>query len=225
MKVLITGGEQGLGKGILRLLKSQCHEVVNIEGRAITDSVAKDSLKEFIDSEIGDYNPDWVINNYGTNSLSWIGQTNRSDRDVLEINTMLPYWVVNALVANGSVCRVLNVSSQTYKTAQRTTSLYCASKAATAHMTKVMARELAPKGWVVNSFAPGKILGTKMTEMTDQQVMDIRGWSKEEADGYATALVPMGRFMDIDEAASIAVSILEMESYVNGSVIDAFGGV
>lgn len=224
MELLITGGEQGLGKAIIDELRPD--NVRNIYGDDIRTAVKEGRLKSYIDDIVGMSNmPSIVVNNYGINHLSWIGRTPEEDKDIMEINVMLPYWVINSLAGRGQACRVLNISSQTHSVAQRTTSLYCASKAALSHMTKVMARELAPKGWVINAFAPGKILGTKMTEMTDNQVEGLRNWTKDYANEYATGLIPMGRFMTLEEAAKIAVHILNTPSYVNGTTIDAFGGL
>ena len=227
MGLLITGSEQGLGAGILKAVSSSMDikAVKNIEGDEIWQAEADGCLKEFIDETIGDFNPTIVINNFGINHLSWIGETPSEDSSILGINVMAPYWIINKLVSNGSTCRVVNISSQTYRVAQRTTSLYCASKAALVQMTRVMARELASEGWVINSFCPGKIIGTQMTRLTDEQVEDLRGWDTDEADEYAKSMIPEGRFMSVEVAAGIVVNILLMNSYVNGVAIEAMGGV
>jgi len=87
-----------------------------------------------------------------------------------------------------------------------------------------MARELAPFGWVINAVAPGKIEGTRMTELTDSQVLEIRGWKEEDAIRYALKNIPMGRFTDIAEIADLVVKVLDLPDYVNGTVIDSSGG-
>jgi len=224
MDVLITGGEQGLGKAILDQLKPD--RITNIRGNDIIHAYNMDEMKALADDIVGESGPfDIIINNFGTNHLSWIGTTSKSDAFIMEANVMLPYWIINAAVKWERPCRVLNISSMTYRVPQRCTSLYCASKAALSQMTKVMARELAPKGWQINAFAPGKILGTRMTAMVDAQVLDLRGWEREDADEYAKGLVPMGRFMLLEEAADIAVYTLTAPSYINGTTIEAFGGL
>jgi 3-oxoacyl-[acyl-carrier protein] reductase len=92
-------------------------------------------------------------------------------------------------------------------------------------MTRVMARELAPYGWVVNSLSPGKIVDTRMAELTDAQVMELRGWGPDFADEYALKTIPMGRFTDTTEVAEAAFQMLQMPSYVNGANLDMTGGV
>jgi NAD(P)-dependent dehydrogenase (short-subunit alcohol dehydrogenase family) len=91
-------------------------------------------------------------------------------------------------------------------------------------MTRVMARELAPRGFQVNCYCPGKILDTEMTERTDAQVLNLRGWEKEKADQYALSNVPLGRFMNPSEAAHNCLVILDFTPYVNGAIIEASGG-
>jgi NAD(P)-dependent dehydrogenase (short-subunit alcohol dehydrogenase family) len=169
---------------------------------------------------------DIIINCFGINHLSHIGQTPNCDKKILEVNVFVPYNIINTLVScKNKPAQVLNISSQTYKIAQRTTSLYCASKAALSHMTKVMARELAPKGWQINAIAPGKILDTDMSNKTDSQVLELRGWKKEEADEYAKKLIPMERFTTKNEVAEAIIKILDLPKYINGETISMTGGV
>lgn len=226
---LVTGGEQGLGAAIhdrLMQLYPNSDRVVSMPGSMIRGrdlDYISDALKDLFHR----YGPfDTVVNNYGINHLSWIGTTPMEDADILHCNVMVPYWVINTLVRlkNGPA-RVLNIASQTYRVPQRCTALYAASKAALVQLTKVMARELAPQGWVINALAPGKIWDTQMSRMTDEQVRQLRGWTDSEASVYAEGLIPMKRFTSREEMANLAIEILEMQNYVNGAVIDAMGGV
>jgi NAD(P)-dependent dehydrogenase (short-subunit alcohol dehydrogenase family) len=231
--IIVTGGDQGIGKAIVDQMAST-HRVTILSGARIKSAANIGSLKSLADNFIaGFFNMNaiedtdelYLVNNYGINHLSWIGETPINDSLIMDINVMFPYWMVNAIAAKEFKAVVLNISSQTYRVPQTTTSLYCASKAALSHMTKVMARELAPKGWVVNSLAPGKIVGTDMARLTDIQVNELRGWTQEEADGYAKSLIPSRRFSTTLECALTVRKILEMPSYVNGTTIDMTGGV
>jgi len=162
----------------------------------------------------------------GINHLSRIGETPYQDKDILLRNVFNPYMFVNELVRmDAAPMRCVFVVSQTYRIAQRTTSLYCASKAALAHLVKVMARELAPKGWVINGLAPGKIVDTKMAQLTDAQVLALRGWKKKDADKYALAMIPAGRFTDTKEVCEAIEWLFNAPEYINGTIIDMTGGV
>lgn len=220
---IVTGGEQGLGAAIAHRLRAPATDV-RILSRGRIES-GKNAIEEWVRTHIP-WPVDILVNNFGINHLSWIGTTGEEDEDILAFNVMTPYWVVNAIRANqGQPCRVLNIASQTHRVPQRTTALYCASKAALVHMTRVMARELAPFGWVVNSLSPGKIEDTKMAELTDAQVLDLRGWTAEQAETYALDMIPMGRFTTCAEVADAAMLMLQMPSYVNGANLDMTGGV
>jgi len=223
--VIVTGAESGLGKGIANLFESKGYHVVNLPREIFWEDNMKSAIDSFIDEVASTCDVYGVINCFGINHLSFIGETPEEDERIFRINAMGPYWVINALKRNKQVCKVLNVSSQTYRVAQRTTSIYCASKAALSHMTKVMSRELAPHGWQVNAYSPGKILGTKMARKTDKQVTELRGWEDDDADDYAKSMIPVGRFMDVEEASQIAYQIFELPHYVAGETIAATGGV
>lgn len=223
-RALITGAEQGLGQAISHDLRMHLSvDVVNLRGAIIREG------KAAIEAELASMDLsgcDLLINNFGINHLSWIGQTPDADEAILRVNVLGPYWIVNWLVANRlGPMTVVNIASQTYRIPQRTTALYCASKAALVQLTKVMARELAPAGWVINALAPGKIRDTEMSERTDAQVLGLRGWSEAEAEEYAVKLIPMERFTSRLEVAEAVRRLLAMPNYVNGTVLDMTGGV
>jgi len=133
------------------------------------------------------------------------------------------YWTLESMVHLGP-SRVLSVASQTYRIAQTNTALYCASKAALVQLSKTLARELAPAGWIINCLAPGKIIDTRMSQLTDAQVCELRGWNAKEADRYALRNIPMRRFTDCAEVVEAMRKILELPAYINGTCIDMTGG-
>lgn len=222
-KYLITGAEQGLGQEIKARLEDSLLEVHNMPGMVIREGYH--AIRNFLRNDLPE-GITHVINNYGINHLSWIGTTPEEDEQIMSVNVMGPYWIINHLVALGEgPCRVVNIASQTYRVPQRTTAIYCASKAALVHMTRVMARELAPKGWVINAVAPGRIPDTGMSRLTDEQVLDLRGWTAKESEEYAASLIPMGRATSRKEVAEAVLKIFELPAYINGTVIDMMGGV
>jgi NAD(P)-dependent dehydrogenase (short-subunit alcohol dehydrogenase family) len=230
MRALVTGGDQGLGLEISNQLEKKGYEVHILTNAGLKRRLS-DNLGSMgtIKSLIPDYNFDVVINNWGVNRLSWIGKENQVmgfDPDmILSANVGIPYAVIAELVRRGNKpAKVINVSSITHRVAQRCTSIYCASKAALVQLTRVQSRELSPLGWQINCFAPGKILDTDMSNLTDAQVLELRGWAEIGANAYATSNVPMERFMDVHEAAYNCLTILEFSTYVNGAVIDCSGG-
>lgn len=227
MHVLITGAEQGLGQAILRRLASSygAVTVLNLPGDFLRNVAYSSDIAERIKGHPFDI----VINNFGINHISRIGETPDSDGDILHLNVLIPYWITNCLAQSQPEhpTRMLNIASQTYRVPQRTTALYCASKAALVQLTKVIAREMAPH-WVANAFAPGRIVGTEMDRLTQAQVVELRKnkWvSQEAADDYARSLIPMQRFTTVEEMAEAAIQILRLPEYITGTVIEAMGGV
>ena len=221
-ELLVTGHDQGLGKAIFELAKEglgyNVHGIYGCNMRCGDKNRIAESMSLLP-------NITHVVNNYAINHLSWIGDTPSVDEDIILTNIMGPYWVINELVRKGNPpCRVVNVASMTYKVPQRCSALYCASKAALVQMTKVMARELASKGWQINAIAPGAIADTRMTRLTGQQVLKLRGWGGQEADKYMLSLIPMGRITSRNEVAHAIMNLLESELYINGAVLDMTGG-
>lgn len=229
MRVLITGAEQGLGYSIRQRLTEVfgATDSTNLTGDFLRDASYSGDVEDRMAEGGGPY--DIVINNFGINHLSRIGETPERDGDILHLNVLVPYWIINGLARTQREhpTRVLNVASQTYRVAQRTTALYCASKAALVQLTKVVAREMAPH-WIVNAFAPGRIVGTEMDGLTQAQVRELRPDqfpTQEAADDYARSMIPMRRFTDVHEMSEAAVKILQLPDYITGTVIEAMGGV
>jgi NAD(P)-dependent dehydrogenase (short-subunit alcohol dehydrogenase family) len=221
MNILLTGASHGLGQRICQLAEERGHRVFDLPGEVILSGAA--AIGAALE-KLGEV-PDVIINNYGVNHLSWIGSADEEDELIIAANLLGPYWVVNhAKRIWNKPMRVINVASQTHRVAQRCTALYCASKAGLVQLTRVMARELAPYGWVINAVSPGKIEDTRMALLTDAQVMELRGWGEHEAEQYALGYIPMGRFTNRQEIAELVLSVLGLPDYVNGSVIEAHGG-
>lgn len=221
MTVLITGSDSSLGQMLMTTVPKG-ESFVGITSKELEN---KSAIEARIQEILSDHRITKVINNWGINHLSWIGQTPEFDQKILYYNVMVPYWIVNSLVAGNQVCRVVNVASATYRIPQRTTALYCASKAALVQMTKVMARELAPDGWIINSIAPGLIEDTDMAEITNDQVKELRGWNDAEMNSYARKLIPMQRYTNRGEVAEAIWKMLELPAYINGTNVDMMGGV
>ena len=212
--IIVSGGESGLGA-----------ELMKREGTVnLPRSVIRAGKFAIDDWFINQKQPFFgLINNFGINHLSWIGRTPEADAEILAVNVLAPYWIINSLVSQGYVCRVINIASAAHRVPMRCSSLYCASKAALVQLTKVMARELAPSGWVINCLAPGMMEETEMGRLTVEQVKELRGWDATQADQYAKSLIPMGRFTSIEEVAGAVWKVYDLPDYINGTTIEMMG--
>jgi 3-oxoacyl-[acyl-carrier protein] reductase len=119
--------------------------------------------------------------------------------------------VIPGMVARGHG-RIITISSELGIIGLETYAGYCASKGAVIAMTKALARELAPRGVLVNSVAPGPVL----TDM-------LRSSPEFESD-YVTTL-PLRRFGEPDEIASTIEFLAGPGgSFFVGQIISPNGG-
>ena len=93
---------------------------------------------------------------------------------------------------------------------------YAASKAAVHHITKILAKELAPKHITVNAFAPGPF-ASKMTNFA------INTPKKLDA---VTRGVPMGRIGRYEDIAAATIFLAGRGgNYITGAIIPIDGGI
>jgi 3-oxoacyl-[acyl-carrier protein] reductase len=119
--------------------------------------------------------------------------------------------VIPGMLARGHG-RIITISSELGIIGLETYAGYCASKGAVIAMTKALARELAPRGILVNSVAPGPVL----TDM-------LRSSPEFESD-YVTTL-PLRRFGEADEIASTIEFLAGPGgSFFVGQIISPNGG-
>jgi NAD(P)-dependent dehydrogenase (short-subunit alcohol dehydrogenase family) len=217
---LVTGADGSLGSTICDRLRGYGFVVhglrAGLEGRAEIEAALDEFDVRYFDV---------VILNDGTNNLAPIGGLSESAEHIMRVNFHQPMWVANWLARTQPKhpLRMVAISSQTYRVPQRNTSVYCASKAALTHFMRVIAREKSGIGWIVNTLAPGKIVDTVMSDMTDAQVLAQRGWTHDEAERYALSLIPAGRFTSREEVAEAVVWLLLAPPYINGATIDMMG--
>jgi NAD(P)-dependent dehydrogenase (short-subunit alcohol dehydrogenase family) len=111
--------------------------------------------------------------------------------------------------------RVINIGSiDGLKPPLLETYAYSASKAAVHHMTRVLARALAPRGITVNAVAPGPF-ESKMMAATLDRFRDA-----------IVASCPLGRIGEPEDMAGIALYLASRAgAYVTGAVIPVDGGI
>ena len=109
--------------------------------------------------------------------------------------------------------RILNIASVAGKEGNPNASAYSASKAAVIGLTKSLGKELADFNIAVNCVTPA----AARTRIFDQM-------SQEHID-YMLAKIPRGRFLEVEEAASMILWAVSPEnSFTTGAVFDLSGG-
>ncbi len=109
--------------------------------------------------------------------------------------------------------RIINVSSVVGHTGNAGQIPYTMEKAALDAFTKSLAKELAGRGILVNSVAPG-FIDTEMTVALPDEVK-----------ASILAQIPLGRMGRPEEVARVVAFLATDGSYVNGSVIHVNGGL
>jgi 3-oxoacyl-[acyl-carrier protein] reductase len=110
--------------------------------------------------------------------------------------------------------RIVNVSSVIGLTGNPGQVNYAASKAGLVGLTKSAAKELAPRGILVNAVAPGYI-GTDMTNQLDSKAQE-----------NLTEKIPVKRIGNPEDVANLILFLAGPGSaYINGQVIAVDGGL
>jgi 3-oxoacyl-[acyl-carrier protein] reductase len=137
-------------------------------------------------------------------------------RRVVEVNLIGPYLTCRAIVPRmleQGYGRIVNVASIAGKEGNPNASHYSASKAGLIGLTKSLGKELASKGVLVNAVTPA----AAKTAIFDTM--------KQEHIDYMLSKIPMGRFLQVEEAAAMIAWLASEDcAFSTGAVFDLSGG-
>jgi len=165
---------------------------------------------------------DILVNNAGANWGQPYEDFPESAWDrVLDVNVkgvfQLTRRLTDALAAAGTAenpARVINIGSIDGLTAPSLeTYSYSASKAAVHHMTRVLAKKLAPRNILCNAIAPGPFQSRMMKA------------TLESAGDAVAGMIPIGRIGSPEDMAGISIFLASRAgAYINATVIPVDGG-
>jgi 3-oxoacyl-[acyl-carrier protein] reductase len=232
---IVTGGRQGIGKGIVLALAQEgcdvvvsdivledCEKVVKeIEkigkkGLAVKCDVSK---KEEVDNLISETikkfgKLDILVNNAGIYPFKPFEQIEESDWDkVIDVNLKSVFLCSQAAIKEMKQGgKIVDISSIASFVGFEGLTHYCASKGAINSMIRALALEVAPKRINVNAVAPGAIdtPGASSPEEQKKQTISAIPWAR------------MGLPEDIANAVVFLAS--EKADYITGQTIIVDGG-
>lgn len=164
---------------------------------------------------------DILVNCAGMNRRKPIAQVTEDDFDTItQVNLRSIFFLCQAahpIMQKQGGGKIVNVGSLTSSAALATTSVYGATKAAVAQMTKTMAVEWATDNIQVNCLAPGFIV----TPLTEQSL-----WADEKKRAWLLGRIPAKRGGTPDDMVGVCVLMASRASdYLTGQLITIDGGV
>lgn len=220
-KILVTGGNSGLGLAIVRALRDGGHQVASydIAHRCDVRVPGKGFLNWYGDLDV-------LINNAGVNLINWLEDFTEEQWDqVMNVNAKGIFKMSQACLPQliKSKGTILNIVSNAAHMPMTCSLAYNASKAAAHIMTLQLARELTKKYDItVFGVAPNKLADTGMSAAIDDQVVATRGWTKEYAQQYQLQGLLTGEETPPHKVAEFIAFLLaskENHKYLTGCIL------
>ena len=231
---IITGGAQGFGYSMVeRFSKSGAKVVIwdkdeellktltlpeNVSYELV-DITSYDSVQKSTIATLDKNNKiDILINNAGIAGPSFKTWDYPIDQwqNVIDIDLTGLFYCCKSIVPHmikANYGRIVNIASIAGKEGNPNAMPYSAAKAGVMAITKSLGKELADKNIAVNCVTPAAAK-TRIFDQISQEHID-----------YMLSKIPRGRFIKVDELASmVSWLVSEENSYTTGAVFDLSGG-
>src|SRR6478735_2312663 len=248
---LVTGAGQGIGQAIAERLHADgfrvavadlnteaAHTVADSLGGPENGSLAvhvnvadRDSVFAAVEAarvQFGGF--DVIVNNAGIARPSPIEDiTPESIQELFSVNFNGVVWGIQAaskaFMELGHGGKIVSAVSQAGHVGNPGLALYSASKFAVRGLTQTAARDLAPHGITVNTFAPG-VVRTPMMAPWVKRAAEGAGQSEEWAwEQFATGIA-LGRISEPKDVAAVVSFLSGSDSdYITGQSIVGDGGM
>ena len=231
---VITGGAQGFGFSMVeRFSQSGAKVVIWDKDQELIDSLdlpdnvtavqtdvtSYDSIENSLNETIEKNNTvDILVNNAGIAGPSFKTWEYPIDQwqNVVDIDLTGVFYCCRAItphMINNNYGRIVNIASIAGKEGNPNAMPYSAAKAGVIALTKSLGKELSDKNIAVNCVTPAAAK-TRIFDQISQEHID-----------YMLSKIPRGRFLKVDELASmVSWLVSEENSYTTGAVFDLSGG-
>jgi 2-hydroxycyclohexanecarboxyl-CoA dehydrogenase len=243
---LVTGGAQGIGRGIALALGAQgfqvaiadlnlgvaeqsAKEIVAAGGAAIavvvdvTDTASVQAAVDTVTRELGPI--EVVVNNAGWDDfMPFLDTTEEFWDKILNLNfkgaLRVSKAVVPGMVERG-FGRVINIGSDAGRVGSSLEAVYSGAKGGIIAFSKTLAREVATKGVTVNAVCPGPTDTPALRAFANNSGQDA-----DKVIGGMTRAVPMRRLgTPEDVGAAVAFFASDAAGYVTGQTLSVSGGL
>ena len=243
---VVTGGGQGIGAAIARLLVAQGANVT-VLGRTLetVQALASEQPEQLhaVSADVSDaeqvqaafasarqrFGPiSILVNNAGQASSAPFLKTDAALwNQMLAVNLTGTLLCTQASVPDmlaGGWGRVVNIASTAGLAGYAYVAAYCAAKHGVVGLTRALALEFAKKGLTVNAVCPG-YTETDIVRGSIANVMAKTGRTEAQARAEFTAGNPQGRLVQADEVADTVVWLCgPAASAITGQSIAVCGG-
>ncbi len=248
-RIIVTGSGRGIGKAIARRFaeegaavaicdidretaESTAAEINDTGGTALAielDVRSSESVRGMLDAVVAEWGRvDVLVNNAGiTIAKPVVEFTEEEWERTLDINLKGVFRcsqlaAVQMITQGGG--KIINLSSESGKTAKPNFTIYAASKFGVVGFTQGLAQELAPHGITVNAVCPG-IVHTPMWEELDRVLAKRMGKKEGEILATRKEQIPLGRLEQPEDVAGVVAFLAsEDANYMTGQSVNVTGG-
>lgn len=240
---VVTGGAQGIGRGIVESLVADGHRVaiadLNLDVASttaqelggdtiavrmdVTDTASVAAAIAEIEDRLGPV--DVVVNNAGWDDFMPFLKTSEDFWDkILEINFKGHLRVIQATVpgmVERGFGRVINIGSDAGRVGSSLEAVYSGAKGGIIAFTKTLAREVAGKGVTCNTVCPGPTDTPALRSFTQSSGQDA-----DKVIAGMTRAVPMKRLgSPSDIGPAVAFFASDGAGFVTGQTLSVSGGL
>ena len=218
---VVTGGAQGIGAAIVNRLEASGAKVRiwDLDGSPKVDVSDASSVENALRKTLSDLGKiDVLVNNAGIagKNVPTVDYPIDEWERVLRVNLTSQFLCCRAVaphMVKARYGRIVNIASIAGKEGNPNAVAYSASKAGVISLTKSLGKELAQSGVLVNCVTPAAAKTAIFEQMTEQHIQ------------YMLAKIPMNRFVNVDEIASLVCWLASEDcSFSTGGVFDISGG-